>query len=71
VLTDCICRLRDVAHSHPDHTDSEYIFDLDGDENDEDIPIHHPLYSVDSKLSGESPYFFHTYIYMLKVHPMF
>jgi hypothetical protein len=45
------CRSRETAHSLPDH---DYVFDLDGDENDEDRPLHHPLFSVDSKSCGES-----------------
>jgi hypothetical protein len=33
---------------------TDYIFDLDGDENGEDHPLHHPLFSVDSRSCGES-----------------
>lgn len=46
-----LCRPRETARSLPDH---DYVFDLDGDENDEDHQLHHPLFSVDSKSCGES-----------------
>jgi hypothetical protein len=45
-------RPRETAHSLPDHLNSDYVFDLDGDENDEAHPLHHPLFSVDSKPCG-------------------
>jgi len=50
-MTPSTCRPRETARSLPDH---DYVFDLDGDENDEDRPLYHPLFSVDSKSCGES-----------------
>jgi histone-lysine N-methyltransferase SUV39H len=53
MFTALLFRPRELAHSLPDHVNSDYVFDLDGDENGEDHPLHHPLFSVDSKSCGE------------------
>lgn len=43
---------RQTARSDPEYVNSDYIFDLDGDEGVEDNLLHHPFFSVDSKSSG-------------------
>ena len=47
-----LCRPRETAHSLPVHVNSDYVFDLDGDENGEGHLLHHPLFSVDSQSCG-------------------
>ncbi len=44
---------RTFTRTHPKHANSQYVFDLDGDEVEVDVATHHELFSVDSEFAGE------------------